>query len=369
MKTALFIGGTGTISKAVTELIAADPEWKLTLVNRGNRPEDIPAGVELIRADVRSEGTGRDRSETATGRGHSEGPGRASLDAALEGRSFDCVVDFIAFRREDVERDWRLFNGRTGQFILISSASAYDKWGGAEPVGANFGGRPVVIDESTPLRNPFWQYSRDKIACEEFFRGKSDFPATIVRPSHTYAERKAPVAVHGAKGSWQVLQRMIDGKPVVLPGDGTSLWCLTHSTDFAKGFVALMGNPAALGQAYHITSGESLSWNEIYRATGAALGVEPILYHANPLLLAEKGRRYDLAGTLLGDKANSVVFDNSKIKEVAPDFEATVKFSDGIRRTVDYILSHEDCRTPDPEFDAWCDDLTQGWESEPVRQG
>jgi len=327
MKKALIIGGTGTISKSITEALAADPEWELTLLNRGNNTAALPDGVRLIRADIKDE---------------------TDVSKALNDSSFNCVCDFIAYKREDVESAYRLFRGRTAQFILISSASAYDKHEGVN-----------LITENTPLCNPFWQYSRDKIACEEALRDKPDFPFTIVRPSHTYAERKAPVAVHGKKGSWQVLRRMLEGKPVPVPDDGLSLWTLTHSSDFAKGFIPLMGNQATLGEAYHITSAESLTWDGIYEATARALGVDPVLCHIPSSVLAQEGRQFGLEGTLLGDKARSVIFDNSKIRTIAPHFEARVKFADGIRSTVEYILSHEDCRIPDPEFDAWCDAISR----------
>lgn len=271
----------------------------------------------------------------------------------LKDLHFDVVCDFIAFTADQVERDYRLFYGKTKQYIFISSASAYQK-----PL-AN-----AVITESTPLANPYWEYSRNKIACEEFLMNKyreNGFPITIVRPSHTYDERKVPLGVHGAKGSWQILKRMLDGKPVIIHGDGTSLWTMTHNTDFAKGFIGLMGNIHAIGEAFHITSDESLTWNQIYQTIADALGVELHAYHVATDFLASTGK-YDLTGSLIGDKANSVIFDNTKLKRAVPDFVATTRFDQGIRKSIDYILTHPECQTPDPEFDLWCDRIIDALE-------
>ena len=235
MKKALFIGGTGTISAAITRAVAASGQWELYLLNRGKRQEAVPEGVRQIFADIHDE---------------------VDVAAKIKDLTFDCVCDFIGFVRADMERDWRLFRGKTRQYMYISSASAYQK-----PV-ANY-----LIDEGTPLANPYWQYSRDKIACEEFLMEKyrtEGYPVTIIRPSHTYDERKLPTGVHGAIGSWQVAKRLLEGKPVIVQGDGTSLWTMTHNSDFAKAFIGLMGNPHALGNAFQITSDETLTWNQIY---------------------------------------------------------------------------------------------------------
>ena len=220
----LLIGGTGTISTAITAKLH-ELGYDLTLLNRGGRSDRVPAGVEVIKADVNNE---------------------EEVTKLLDGRTFDAVADFIAFDIPHVERDYRLFAGITKQYIFISSASAYQK----PPVDP-------VITESTPLSNPYWEYSRNKAICEEWLmeRFREDgFPVTIVRPSHTYQKESVPVAVHGHHGSWQILKRMTQGKPVIIPGDGSSLWTLTHNTDFAKGFIGLLGNPHAIGQAVHITS-------------------------------------------------------------------------------------------------------------------
>ncbi len=326
---ALFIGGTGTISTAVVKRLAEDPNWEIWLLNRGNRKADLPEGVRTITADIRDE-----------------------QDAArkLEGLFFDTVCEFIGFTQEDVERDHRLFRGKTRQYIYISSASAYHK-----PAAG------YVITEGTTLANPHWEYSRNKIACEDFLMRKyreEGFPVTIVRPSHTYDERSIPVGIHGKNGSWQVIRRMLEGKPVIIQGDGSSLWTLTFNTDFAVGFTGLMGNPHAIGEAFHITGDETLTWDQIHAAIADALGVPLHAYHVASEYLAEAGRPYgyDLEGSLLGDKAVSVVFDNGKLKRAVPDMRTSVRFDQGVRKALAYILAHpEECQREDPEFDAWCD--------------
>ena len=326
MKKALFIGGTGTISAAITRAVAASGEWELYLLNRGKRQEAVPEGVRQIVADIHDE---------------------ADVAAKIADLRFDCVCEFIGFVPSDVERDWRLFRGKTRQYMYISSASAYQK------PAANY-----LVNEGTPLANPYWQYSRDKIACEEFLMEKyreEGYPVTIIRPSHTYDERKLPTGVHGAIGSWQVARRLLEGKPVIVQGDGSSLWTMTHNSDFAKGFIGLMGNAHAIGNAFQITSDETLTWNQIYESLARALGVECKLYHVASDWLAAVGPQYDLEGGLLGDKAVSVVFDNRKLKRAVPGFTATVRFDEGVRRTVEHILAHPELQLEDPEFDAWCD--------------
>ncbi len=325
MRRALFIGGTGTISTAITRKIAAEGEWELCLLNRGNKPQFVPEGVKVIVADINDE---------------------AAVAAKLEGTEWDCVCDFVGFVPADVERDIRLFKGRTRQYIYISSASAYQK-----PAASPF------ITEGTTLANPYWQYSRDKIECEnilmEAYR-KEGFPVTIVRPSYTYGDTGVPLGVRGSKGTWQVLRRMMEGKPVIVHGDGTSLWTMTHNTDFAKAFAGLMGNSRAIGLPVQITSDEVLSWNQIYKAIADALRVEFKPYYVASEWLSSLGK-YGLTGELLGDKAESVIFDNTRLKSLVPGFCATVRFEDGIRKTVEYILSHPEYQVPDPEFDQWCD--------------
>ncbi|MBR1740969.1 MAG: NAD-dependent epimerase/dehydratase family protein, partial [Lachnospiraceae bacterium] len=266
------------------------------------------------------------------------------------GLSFDTVCEIIGFTVDQVERDYRLIKGNTRQYIYTSSASAYHK------PAADY-----RITEGTTLANPYWQYSRDKIACEEFLMKKyreEGFPVTIVRPSHTYDERNIPLGVHGKNGFWQVIKRMQEEKPVIIQGDGTSLWHLTFNTDFAIGYTGLMGNRHAIGEAFHITGDETLSWNQIYATIADALGVKLHPYHVSSDFLAAVGDKYgyDFTGSLIGDKSVSVVFDNSKLKQIAPDMKTNVPFHRGVRIALDYILSHpEECQKDDPEFDEWCD--------------
>ena len=325
MKKALFIGGTGTISMAITRSLAQNPEWQLYLINRGNRSDDVPANVIVINADINDE---------------------AVVAEKIKDLHFDTVCEFIGFVPEHVERDYRLFRQHTDQYMYISSASAYQK-----PSSG------YVMTEGTTMANPYWDYSRNKIACEEVLMHRfrdDNFPVTIIRPSHTYDERQVPLGVHGDKGSWQVLRRMLDGKPVIIHGDGTSLWTVTHNSDFAKGFVGLMANSHAVGGVFQITSDETLSWNQIYESVARALGVKLIPYYVSSDFLASVDK-WNFRGALLGDKAVSVVFDNSRLKSAVPGFKATVNFDEGVRRTIEYILSHPECQVEDAEFDEWCD--------------
>lgn len=329
---ALFIGGTGTISMAITRL-AAERGWEMYLLNRGNRSAELPDNVKVLPVDINDE---------------------AAAANLLEGMQFDTVCDFIGFVPSQLERDYRLFAGKTKQFMYISSASAYQK-----PM-SNF-----LINEGTPLANPYWQYSRDKIACEDFLMKmyrENGFPVTIIRPSHTFDERSVPMGVHGNGGSWQVVKRMLEGKPVIIHGDGTSLWTMTFNRDFAKGFVGLMGNLHAIGEAFQITTTETLTWNQIYQSIANALGVELHPYYVpSDFLMAVSD--YDFEGSLIGDKANSVVFDNSKLKRAVPDFCPSYRFDEAIRITIDYVLSHPECQNEDAEFDAWCDKVIAALEA------
>ena len=329
----LLIGGTGTISSAVTQLLACQGA-DLTLLNRGNRGDDVPDGVKVIVCDVNDE---------------------AMVAEKTAGETYDVVCQFVAYRPEQVQRDYRLFAGRTRQYIFISSAAAYH--------------RPTAdyrITEGTSLVNPYWGYARDKAACEAFLMQmyrENNFPVTIVRPSHTYGDKYVPVGAHGRKGNWQILQRMLSGKPVIIHGDGTSLWTITNNRDFAKGFVGLMRNPHAIGEAFHITSDESVTWNQLYATIAECLGVELKAVHVASEFLAQADPPYDMAGSLIGDKANSVVFDNSKLKRAVPGFQATVTAAEGIRRTVEYMTTHPECQVEDPEFDDWCDRLIEALET------
>jgi nucleoside-diphosphate-sugar epimerase len=295
----LFLGGTGTISSWCVRR-AVDAGIALTVLNRGtttSRP--LPDGVEVLRGDARDP---------------------QSVREAIGDRRFDVVVDFVAFLPEHVAADIELFSGRVGQFVFISSASAYQK-----PVGR------LPITESTPLHNPFWQYSRDKIACEDLlinaYRGDG-FPVTIVRPSHTYDDLRTPLL--GGHGD---IDRMRAGLPVLVHGDGTSLWTLTHSSDFAVAFTGLLGDQRTIGDSFTITSDEALTWDQVYRAIGAAAGVlDPQLVHVSSEAIA----RFvpSLGPGLVGDKAHSVIFDNTKIKSIVPHYVCRVPYAEGARRIV-----------------------------------
>ncbi len=319
---ALFIGGTGTISTAISHL-AVERGWELYLLNRGNRSEFVPEGAHILQADISDQ---------------------AKVREMIKDLQFDVVADFIAFVPQNIERDIALFSGRTRQYIFISSASAYQK-----PLSS------YRITESTALANPYWEYSRNKIACEERLMLEyrtNGFPATIIRPSHTYSETSIPLAIHG-NTSWSVIERMLKGKPVLIHGDGSSLWTLTHSSDFAKAFLGIMGNPVTIAQPIHITSDEALTWDQIYDRIGATLNVQVKKFHVASDFLIGCDPGYE--GPLTGDKSVSVVFDNSKIKRFVPEFTATMRFDQGVRLSIQYLLSHPQLQVPDPYFDSFCD--------------
>ncbi len=322
---ALFIGGTGNISLDISKMLL-ERGWELTLLNRGVSAS--LKGAELIRCDVNSD--------------------ECELKRALEGRQFDVAVDFIAFSPSQVERDIRLLEGKVKQFIFISSASAYQK-----PPASPF------ITESTPLNNPYWHYSRQKAACEDIlmraFR-ENGFPVTIVRPSHTYSERALPLPLHGKYGAWQVIKRMIDGKRVLVHDGGATLWVATQSCDFARGFIGLMGNIHAIGESVHITSDEVLTWNQIMTVIADCLGVAYKPCYIPSTMLAAAAQ-FDYEGAMLGDKGNSVIFDNEKIKRLVPGFACTTRFDEGARQSIEYFLGHPEMQKPDPEFDVFCDNL------------
>ncbi len=300
----LFIGGTGNISRSVS-LACIERGIDLHLLTRGARDVQIP-GARVIRGDIHKPD---------------------SVSSLHQRGRWDCIVDWIAFTKEDIERDIQMFRGKTDQFVFISSASVYQK----PPV-------QPVITESTPLYNPFWEYSRNKIACEErlirAYRDE-DFPITIVRPSHTY-DTAIPLAI-GAWTEYTAIDRIKKGLELIVHGDGTSLWTVTHSEDFAKGFVGLLGHPQAIGEAFHITSDQILTWNQIYQAVASAAGHEARLVHIPSEFIAACDESF--RGGLLGDKAHSVIFDNSKIKKIVPDFKATIPFHLGIRRTLAWFDS------------------------------
>lgn len=325
----LFIGGTGIISSACTRLAIARG-IDLTLLNRGQRAE-IP-GTKQIVADINDP---------------------ASASPALKGQNWDAVVDFISFTTDDLEKRIELFRGHTGQFIFISSASAYQ--------------RPVtdyLITESTPLANPYWDYSRNKIACEDRLLKalrEQGFPATIIRPSFTYSEWIVPLAINSWPMPYTAIDRMRKGQPVVIPGDGTSLWTLTNNADFAKGLVGLLGHQASIGHAFHITSDEVLNWNQIYEATAEAAGVDSlnVVHIASDFITACLP---DETGGLHGDKSTSVVLDNSKIKRFVPDFVASIRYSEGIKNSIAWYDADKSRRKIDTEWNQTWDKLIAAYQ-------
>ncbi len=326
---ALFIGGTGNISNACSEL-ALEKGWDLFLLNRGTQPlsGNIKKATSLV-ADINDP---------------------EQVRQVLKGHRFDVVINFIAFVSEDIERDFHLFSEITDQYIFISSASCYQK-----PVGN------IHIKESWPLKNPHSEYARNKIACEDMlvklFRD-NDFPMTIVRPSLTY-QSVIPVPI-GAWKNYNVIDRIKKGKPVIVHGDGFSPWSITHASDFAKGLIGLMGNSQTIGHAFHITTDEVLTWDQIYNALGRAVGVKPNLVHIASEKLCELSAAVggkDLEATLLGDKSYGVVFDNSKIKSFVPDFMATTRFEVGIAETIQWFEEDAQRMVIDPDIERWMDGM------------
>lgn len=324
---ALFIGGTGTISTAVSNL-ALENGIELYLLNRGNKPNFVKGDAKILKGDIEDE---------------------ASIKELIKNLNFDVVADFRAYTKSDLERDVRLFREKTNQFIFISSASVYQK-----PL--NY----YKITESTPIYNPYWKYSQNKIECEKYLSEeylKTGFPFTIIRPSHTYGDFNVPVPIHGANGSWSVVERLRNGKPIIVHGDGTSLWTLTHNTDFAKGFIGIMGNQMALSESIHITSDEVLTWNQIIETIAKVFDVKPNIIHIPTDLLCRFNSEY--IGSLKGDKATSVVFDNSKLKRLVPNYVATMRFDQGIKRTIEFILNHTEYQKQDIDFDNWTDNIIE----------
>ena len=326
----LFIGGTGIISAACTRL-ALERGIDLTLLNRGHRSVPLPAGAKTLTADIDD---------------------AVAVSQALADTSFDAVVDWIAFEPAHVERDIALFRGRTRHYIFISSASAYQK-----PA------THYLITESTPLANPYWGYAQQKIASEErLMRAyrEEGFPITIVRPSLTYGDSQITLAINSWTKSYTVVDRMRRGKKVIVPGDGSSLWVITHNTDFAKGLVGLLAREQAIGHAFHITSDEVMCWDQWYRLTAEAAGVEPRLVHIPSDYIAACVP--EARGGLLGDKAVSVVFDNTKIKRFVPGYCATVPFTEGIRRTMAWFDADPSRRQIDDQANTLWDTLIDSYE-------
>jgi nucleoside-diphosphate-sugar epimerase len=316
----LFIGGTGIISSACVAL-AVERGIEVTLLNRGRSDRPAPFGVRTLTADVRDP---------------------AAFKAAIGNERFDAVADFIAFVPEHVQRDIDIFRNRTNQLLFISSASAYQ----TPPL-------LLPITESSPLRNPVWKYSRDKIACEELLvrtYREEGFPITIVRPSHTYDCQLIPL-----HGGYTNLARLRQGKPIVVHGDGTSLWVLTHHRDFARGFVGLLGNNRAIGEAVHITTDELLTWDEITRLMAKAMNTEANIVHVASDRISELDK--DWGESLLGDKTHSVIFDNAKLKRLVPGFVATIPFARGAEEIVEFYAKNPSHQRVDPQIDALFDNL------------
>ena len=317
----LFIGGTGNISTAcTTEAVRQGIE--VVHINRGTNA--APAGVRTIQCDIRDIDATRN---------------------ALNGESFDCVVDWIAFDTDHIEGDISLFRGKTRQFIFISSASVYQK-----PPS------DYRITESTPAYNPFWNYSQKKIACEQRLvreHAESGFPFTIVRPSHTYSVGWIPTTF-GSR-DFTIPQRILDGRKIVVHGDGQSLWTLTHTEDFAVGFAGLIGHPRAIGETFHITSDEALSWDHIHRTIGHVLGTEPDIVHIPSDVIARQAP--SIGPGLLGDKMYSVVFDNTKIKRFVPAYNARIPFHRGVERSVQWLMADESRRIIDEKAEGIIDSL------------
>jgi len=323
----LYIGGTGNISTACT-FEALRKSYEVFHVNRGTHPENEIPGVSLIKADI--------RDVDATKR-------------ALRGLHFDAMVQFLAFRPEHVQGDIEIFSGLADQYVLISTASAYKK-----------PSLTPVITEETPLENPYWEYSRLKIECERVLTSaNSALPYTIVRPSHTYDNGWVP-SCFGSAG-YGLAWRMVRGLEVIVPGDGQSLWTLTHASDFAVGLVGLLGKRNAIGQAFHITSDEHLTWEAVYTITADALGVSPKIAHIPSDFIAHI--RPERGAGLLGDKAVSVLFDNSKIRSIVPEFAPRVCFAEGIRRSLAWFDAHPDRKLPDPVMNEDMDTVLARWKA------
>ncbi len=329
----LFIGGTGLISSACSKAVLAGGD-ELWLLNRG-RHADPPAGAKLLQGDAHDD---------------------RELARLVDGKDWDVVVDWVAYVPADVARDLGAFHGNTGQYIFISSASAYQKppahW---------------LVTESTPLSNPHWQYSRDKIACERLLEEADDFPWTVVRPSLTYGPSQIPVCVGSWGKPYTLVERIRRGAPILVPGDGTAIWTITHNTDFASGLLGLMGRSEALGEAFHITSGEALTWDQIYTLLADACGARANILHVptDALIAANPAEE----GNLCGDKVHCTVFDNSKLRRLVPGFRAQVPFAKGIRETVTWLDAHPDHQGIDEEANSGWDRLAAIYEDALRRAG
>jgi len=328
----LFIGGTGILSSASADLAIARGH-ELFVLNRSTSTKyPFPKGATLLKGDIHAD--------------------EAHLASLVADHHFDAVVDYIAFSTQDIERDLRLLRDKTDQFVFISSASAYQK-----PV------KNYLITEETPLENPFWEYSRNKIAIENILMKEyreNGFPVTIIRPSHTYGHAQIPLGYTTWRDPWTSIDRMKRGKKTIVHGDGSSLWVLTWNEDFAKGLVGLLGNEKAIGEAFQITSDQALGWDQIYFEVYQALGLEPNVIHIPSDFIV----RFDeeAVGSLIGDKSNSVVFDNSKIKRFVPDFNCEVDWAQGVRRSLAWFDAHPEFQTVDNDANTLWDKIIAVYE-------
>ena len=323
----LLLGGTGTISSAVARE-GIWQGWRTTILNRGNRPGALVEDAQLLKCDINNE---------------------EKVRGVIQGQVFDVIVDFIAYSQSDIDRDYCLFRDATSQFIFINTAAVYDKRSN----------RPYIT-ESTPATNIGWQYSREEIACENFLFDKyshEKFPITIVRPSQIYDRASVPVSVPGNSALYPTIRRIRQGKKIIVHGDGTTFSTVTFSSDFAAGFVGLLGNPHAIGEVYHITSEENLTWNQITVALATALGCEAKIVHIASEALVKM--RPELEGRLLFDSAHCSIFDNTKIKHAVTGFFAKTRFDQGVRSAVDYIEANEHSYKAELEFDWWCDEVIE----------
>lgn len=321
----LVIGGTGNISSEFTEAAIARG-FETILLTRGTR--SVPDGAKAIIADASVP---------------------SELVAATGDMTFDAVIDFLCFEPGRALSAIETFVGRTGQYVFISSAAAYQK----PP-------RSHVIDEATPLENPFWAYARDKIACERVFMDAfrdRGFPVTVVRPSHTYGKTWIPTAF--VSSDFTVAARILAGKAIIVPGDGQSLWTLTHARDFAGGLLGLLGRGEALGEAFTIAGDEVRTWDAIHGIVGEALGAQPRIVHVPSEFIAAVDAA--MGERLLGDKAYSAVFDCAKLRRLVPEFRTTVTLERGVRESVAWRRADPSRMAVDGIMDARIEKILAAW--------
>ena len=326
----LLIGGTGVMSTEVSKL-AVSEGMELTMLNRRNHPERIPEGAEVIEGSI-------------------DDP---AVQERLKREFYDVVMDFIVFTPDQAKRDVELFNGRCGHYLVVTSACIYEK-----PI------KVLPATEGSTVGNSPWDYAKDKMACEEVYRAaykELGFPVTMVRPSHTYCDWALPVSLTGKGGGWNIISRMKRGLPVLVQGDGLTVWTITHGRDVAKGMVGLFGNGSAIGEAVHITTDEFLTWDEIYRDIARPLGAPPRLVHVSTEMLCHAfPGNY---GQLFGDISHCGIYDNTKIKRLVPGFCATTTAARGLRDAVMYHLAHPELQVEDPDFDRRCEEVLEAVEA------